>query len=257
LTAKADFGPGVNQMPAGGEASGGCQLRSESPQPHVAPAVVAKETEPSDGREFPADDRPGGHEAPNRVNHAQVVVPQGTQDEIQQLLARIGVNLEAARAGRKNVFDEFLRGRLVSLLAMGLSIRQSAAALGLSHNAVWKELQRNPEVSEQVNAARFQAQIEPLLVVMRESRRSWRAATWLLNYLGKQIGSHEETPDEARRRNREERTDSERYQAEYAKAKKQREEEEKIEEFWRTSGYPQSWRGKGRKKKRAEGKEAT
>jgi hypothetical protein len=47
-----------------------------------------------------------------------------------------------------------------------------------------------------VNAARFQAQIEPLLVILRESKRSWRAATWLINYLSKSAGVCEETLDE-------------------------------------------------------------
>ncbi len=68
-------------------------------------------------------------------------------------------------------------------LVDGLTPRQSAAALGLSHSAVWRELKKNETLAEEVNAARFQAQIEPLLVVLRESKRSWRAATWFINYL--------------------------------------------------------------------------
>jgi hypothetical protein len=140
----------------------------------------------------------------NGVNHAQVVVASEDAPEIAPLLVQLGVNLEAARLGRKHVFDDFLRGRLVSLLAMGLSIRQSAAALGLSHVAVWKELKRNPDLEEQINAARTQAQIEPLLVILRESKRSWRAATWVLKHLQRQMAQRDETPEEQRARMREE-----------------------------------------------------
>ena len=139
----------------------------------------------------------------NPVNHAQVVVPAEFPDEIRQRLAQIGVNLRESQLGRKHVFDEFLRGRLVSLLAMGLTLRQSAAALGLSHNAIWKELRKNVELSEQVNAARFQAQIEPLLVILRESRQNWRAATWLINYLNRALSKPEESCDERTRYDKE------------------------------------------------------
>jgi IS30 family transposase len=143
-----------------------------------------------------ADEGAGEHASENRVNRTQVTVPERVPDEVRQLLVRIGVNLHAAVPGRKHVLDEFMRGRLVSLLAMGLTLRQAASALGLSHVAIWKELKRNAGLSEEVNAARFQAQIEPLLVILRESKRSWRAATWLINYLSKSLAASEETLDE-------------------------------------------------------------
>ena len=142
-----------------------------------------------------------------RGNHAQVVVPQQAGDEICRILATLGGNLVQAAPGRKHVFDAFMQGRLVSLLALGLSIRQAAACLGVSHVAVLKELKRNAELHEQIAAARFQAQVEPLLVILRESRRSWRAATWLVSYLSKQLAQREETLEEAKaRREAEEQT---------------------------------------------------
>ena len=39
-----------------------------------------------------------------------------------------------------------------------------------------------------------------LACVIREARRSWKAATWLLKYVDSKIASHEETPDERRAR---------------------------------------------------------
>ena len=125
------------------------------------------------------------------------MLPPVVESEIQSLLADLRGNLSEPLATRTRVFNDFARGKLVTLLAIGLSLRQAASALGVSHTAVRGELKRNPELLEQVNAARFQAQIEPLLVIIRESRRSWRAATWLVKYLQARIMLREGTPEEA------------------------------------------------------------
>lgn len=133
----------------------------------------------------------GEQQTPNRVSQTQVAIAQHVPEEVRELLLKIGVNLHAVEPGRKHVLDEFMRGRLVSLLAMGLTLRQAAAALGLSHVSIWKALRKDETLAEEVNAARFQAQIEPLLVILRESKRSWRAATWLIGYMNKWLNKRE------------------------------------------------------------------
>jgi hypothetical protein len=203
LTATPDFPSLVNQTdvdahhdPAPTDADGPAQsvgavdVGTEAPGEMIAPAGAAISSA-------------GEQEPQNPVNHTEVVVPPDLPDEMQRLLAKIGVNLRVNQLGRKHVLDAFMRGRLVSLLAMGLTLRQAAAALGLSHSAIWKELRKNAELSEQVNAARFQAQIEPLLVILRESKRSWRAATWLIDYLSKSLMKYEQTRDEMGRYDKE------------------------------------------------------
>jgi hypothetical protein len=204
FTAKADFAPGVNQIVLAGVSPPGDGSPDRASQPVASTEVTSETSEPMSRSIHSRTWGAGERETENRVNHAQVVVPQEAPIELQLLLGNLGVNLTPAQRGRKSVFDDFLRGRLVSLLAMGLSLRQAAAALGLSHSAVWKELKRNPELTEQVTSARFQAQIEPLLVILRESKRSWRAATWIVNHLQRQVSQREETPDEARVRRQEE-----------------------------------------------------
>jgi hypothetical protein len=161
---------------------------------------------------------------------AQVEAPQALEAAIDRFLTESSGNLNRPPT-RTRAFDDFARGRLVTLLGIGLSQRQAAAALGVSHTAVQAELARRPELLEEVTAARFQAQVEPLLVVLRESKRSWRAATWLLNYLSRQVATREETPDEAIARAREEqlarrnqsRAD-EKEQKEYQRKTREREE---------------------------------
>ena len=196
LTANPDSSVFVNQTAADLTVESAGELNRWLSQLEEQHRVKATEEASTDEPAEVVEPSPGEHETANPVNHAQVLVPQEAPSELKALLANLGVNLTPALVGRKHVFDEFLRGRLVSLLAMGLSIRQAAAAIGLSHVAVWKEMKRNPELTDQVNAARFQAQIEPLLVILRESKRSWRAATWLIKYLGHNLAKREETPED-------------------------------------------------------------
>jgi hypothetical protein len=81
-----------------------------------------------------------------------------------------------------------------------MSLRQAAAVLGVSHTTIRNTLQADATLAEEITAARFQAQLQPLACVIREARRSWKAATWLLKYLDHKIATHEETPDEYRAR---------------------------------------------------------
>ncbi len=215
LTGSPGFSSGVNQNDAQAFASEPAPLGDGESQVAMGAMVMTGQASECDAAHDSATDSAGGQAPQNPVNHAQVVVPEEFPDEIRQQLAQIGVNLRASQMGRKYVFDEFLRGRLVSLLAMGLTLRQSAAALGLSHNAIWKELRKNAELSEQVNAARFQAQIEPLLVILRASKSNWRAATWLINYLNKSLGKREESWDERGRYDKEAAREHLREQAEH------------------------------------------
>jgi hypothetical protein len=92
----------------------------------------------------------------------------------------------------------------VALLSVGMSMRQAASILGVSHTTVQNALKADPALAEEITAARFQAQLQPLACIIREARRSWKAATWLLKYLDGKIASHEETPDERRRRQQQE-----------------------------------------------------
>jgi len=118
-------------------------------------------------------------------------------DPLEDLLARA---LSRPRRGRPAAFDEHNKGKLVALLSLGMSLRQAAAVLGVSHGTIRNTLKADPALAEEITAARFQAQLQPLACVIREARRSWKAATWLLKYLDAKIASHEETPDERRAR---------------------------------------------------------
>jgi hypothetical protein len=136
------------------------------------------------------------HEA---ENGGQKITPDDNDsaDPLEELLARA---LSRPRRGRPAAFDEHNKGKLVALLSLGMSLRQAAAVLGVSHGTIRNTLKADPALAEEITAARFQAQLQPLACVIREARRSWKAATWLLKYLHGKIASHEETPDERRDR---------------------------------------------------------
>jgi hypothetical protein len=190
-----------------GNASAGVDIPVNATRPEsqliTGSLVMAQRMGERAGVFSPAEESLSCQGPENAGNLAQVISQPGLEAEIDRLLAERGGNL-SGRLSRTRAFDDFARGRLVTLLGIGLSQRQAAAALGVSHTAVQGELARHPDLAEEVTAARFQAQIEPLLVILRESKRSWRAASWLVNYLSRQLAGREETPDEALARAREE-----------------------------------------------------
>jgi hypothetical protein len=87
------------------------------------------------------------------------------------------------RRGPPILLDERAKGRVLGLLAYGLSLRQAAAQLGLHHTTILAALKRDEEFAEQVAQARLDAIAQPLITVVQASRRSWRAAAWLAKFL--------------------------------------------------------------------------
>ncbi len=119
LTATPDFASPVSEI-ASGAASGDLARDAEVATQDVAVTeVVTSGGSESRTTEMAVATSAGGQESPNPVNHTQVVVSSEFPHEMQQLLARIGVNLSVRQLGRKHVLDDFLRCRLVSLLSMG------------------------------------------------------------------------------------------------------------------------------------------
>ena len=118
-------------------------------------------------------------------------------DPLEELLAR---RRRARAAAVPRCSTSGTRGSSSRCSSLGMSLRQAAAVLGVAHTTIRTTLAKDPALAEEITAARFQAQLQPLACVIREARRSWKAATWLLKYLDAKIATHEETPDERRAR---------------------------------------------------------
>jgi len=181
-------------------------------QVQVALALPASDAAVGAEQKLPAGHGLSCHEAeksgnsPRRIGVPPVVQQPSANDDsdpLEELLYR-ALAASKARRGRPPTFDDHAKGQLVALLSVGMSMRQAAAVLGVSHTAVQKILKADPALAEEITSARFQAQLQPLACVIREARRSWKAATWLLKYLDGKIATHEETPDESRARKRSE-----------------------------------------------------
>lgn len=97
-----------------------------------------------------------------------------------------GVDVIAPRGGRPTVFTAAFREKLVMLLSVGMSRRQAAAYLGIDHTTVTKAVGRDAELAVELKMAEDLASVNPLLTVLGESRKNWRAAAWLLNYKSRQ-----------------------------------------------------------------------
>jgi len=163
-----------------------------SAQPESPPSLTSNDTITAVGQELSPNAGFSCHEASTSGN-------QNDADPLTELLHR-AIAVSKVRRGRPASLDDQAKGQLTALLAVGMSMRQAAAVLGVSHTTVQKTLKADPALAEEITAARFQAQLQPLACVIREARRSWKAATWLLKYLDSKIASHEETPDERRQR---------------------------------------------------------
>ena len=89
------------------------------------------------------------------------------------------------------------KGRLLGMMAYGLSFRQAAAQLGVHHQTILNTLKRDEEFAQQVAEARLDAISQPLITVIHASRTSWRAAAWLAKFLEeRRVRNIETTPEE-------------------------------------------------------------
>ncbi len=131
----------------------------------------------------------------------QPTSPQPCADDPLNLVAD-GMALlysERNRGGRPRVVDEQLKGKMVILLATGLSLRQTAAFLGISHPTVSAAIAADPGLAADIADARVRAELHPLAQLIREGGRSWKTAVWLLDYLEKR-NEREQTEEEQARK---------------------------------------------------------
>ena len=109
----------------------------------------------------------------------------------------LNIPIRSLRRGRPPALDDMAKGRLLGLMAYGLSFRQAAAQLGVHHQTLLNAMKRDEQFAQQVAEARLDAISQPLLTVVKASRTSWRAAAWLANYLNeRRLSTYETTPEE-------------------------------------------------------------
>jgi hypothetical protein len=191
--------PDASQSASGGPASAAEASAAAAVAPPADAAMEVRELTALVGISF--QEVPSGTERGVGVSPAHENEGLSDDNPLTDLIHRAQAqSLAVARRGRRQSLDERGKGQLLGLLAVGLSLRQAAAVLGVSHTTLRRTLAANAELADEINAARSRAALEPLACVIRESKRSWRAATWLLKYLDEKLKRGDETHDEWDRR---------------------------------------------------------
>jgi hypothetical protein len=75
-----------------------------------------------------------------------------------------------------------MQEQLCLLLSVGLSRRQAAAYLGIDHTTLSHSAARDADFSGDLKRAEDVAAGRPLLSIFDASRKSWRAAVWLVEH---------------------------------------------------------------------------
>jgi hypothetical protein len=128
------------------------------------------------------------------IHHASAHPGEQSAEDIPTVEA---IPARPLRRGRPPLLDDFAKGRLLGLIAYGLSFRQAAAQLGIHHVTILNLLKRDEPFAQQVAEARLDAMSQPLLTIVRASRTNWRAAAWLAKFLqDRQSRTQESTPEE-------------------------------------------------------------
>ena len=89
---------------------------------------------------------------------------------------------------RNSPLTESEEDRFLLCLNYGFSLRQAAAAVGCSHSTMVKRAKRDAAFAHKIAQAKASARLDPLWEITIASRKSWRAAAWLLTYLERREG---------------------------------------------------------------------
>lgn len=103
--------------------------------------------------------------------------------------------------GRPRALDLAAKKRIVGMIWKGCTISQAAAFVACCRDTVRNERKRDPDFDFNVRRALAMRNIEPLEMVVQASRKSWRAAAWLLEYRRKlRLDRQEQRAEQAARR---------------------------------------------------------
>src|SRR5690606_3736014 len=99
---------------------------------------------------------------------------------VAELLPELPRPVPMSRGGRPTVVTPAIKEQLCLLLSLGLSRRQAAAYLDISHTTIANLAERDPDFALGLERAEDLKVAEALIFVAAESRRNWRAAAWLI-----------------------------------------------------------------------------
>jgi hypothetical protein len=110
-----------------------------------------------------------------------------TGDDGGRLQAALGSSFGAGIGrGRPAAITPALQDRICTLLSVGFSRRQAAAYVEIDQSTISRTAKRDPEFAACLKRAEEKASLQPMLTVISEAQKNWRAAAWLLQYKARQ-----------------------------------------------------------------------
>ena len=94
----------------------------------------------------------------------------------------------AVRKNSRTPLTQQEKAQVAVLMSYGHSLRQAAARIGRSHMTISRHLKKDAAFAELVESYRRDTESNALVEVVQASKRSWRAAAWLLQYLERREG---------------------------------------------------------------------
>lgn len=104
--------------------------------------------------------------------------------------------------GRPAMITPAVQERICTLLSVGFSRRQAAAYVEIDQSTISRTAKRDPEFAACLKRAEEKASLQPMLTVISEAQKNWRAAAWLLQYKARQpvVLSEEEKQEQHEQR---------------------------------------------------------
>ena len=104
--------------------------------------------------------------------------------------------------GRPPVITVAMQERICTLLSVGFSRRQAAAYVEVDQSTIHRTAKRDPEFADRLKRSEEKATLQPMLTVIAEAQKNWRAAAWLLKHKASQpvVLTEEEKQEEHEQR---------------------------------------------------------
>lgn len=85
-------------------------------------------------------------------------------------------------SGRPKSLDPEAKKCICALVAQGFSLKQAATYVACNRETIRNERRRDPHFDANLRRALEMADIQPLDLIHRTAKTSWRAAAWLVEF---------------------------------------------------------------------------
>jgi hypothetical protein len=99
--------------------------------------------------------------------------------QVENLSLSHGSPVEGA-ASRRNVLDEFQRGRVCGMLVLGATRREIAQLLKVHASTIARTAERDEKFAKEIEESEALCKLRPMKAMFFAMEKHWRAAAWML-----------------------------------------------------------------------------